>query len=260
MSASERKFTHVGNFTGYMEVVVRRYAGKPGGLRVLDLPAGNGKFGDALRALGHQVVCADINRERPDYVYADMSAPLPFGDGEFDAVICLEGIEHLLDPVQLIAELVRVTRPGGEIVISTPNVLNWYSRLQFLVTGTFYQFAPGDVPPVAPGEQRDRGHIFPLSYFQLRYLFECAGARVTLVAGDHWKRKVLLPVYLLLLPFAWWWSRALFLRNPEAVVQGRNRELLAHLFSGALLFSRSLIVAFERVRPAPDANRRTNAK
>ncbi|MBI3057500.1 MAG: class I SAM-dependent methyltransferase [Betaproteobacteria bacterium] len=259
MSATGQKFSHVGNFTGYMEVVTRHFAGAGAGLRVLDLPAGNGKFADALRALGHQVVCADINRERPDYVYADMSAPLPFGDGEFDAVICLEGIEHLLDPVQLIAELVRVTRPGGEIVISTPNVLNWYSRLQFLFTGTFYQFAPGDVPPVAPGEQRDRGHVFPLSYFQLRYLFECAGARVKLISGDHWKRKVLMPVYLLLLPFAWWWSRALFLRNPEAAVEGRNRELLSHLFSGTLLFSRSLIVVFERVRPAQDDIRCTTA-
>jgi len=259
MNATGQKFSHVGNFTGYMKVVAHHYAGAPNALRVLDIPAGNGKLADALCAMGHQVVCADINCERPDYVYADMSTPLPFGDGEFDAVICLEGIEHLPDPVKLIEELVRVTRAGGEIAISTPNVLNWYSRLQFLFTGTFYQFAPGDVPSVAPGEQRDRGHIFPLSYFQLRYLFEYAGARVKLVSGDHWKRKALMPVYLLLLPFAWWWSRALFLRNSEASVQGRNRELLSHLFSGALLFSRSIIVVFERVLPARDGVGRNDA-
>ena len=251
MNATERKFTHVRNFTGYMEIVVRHFAGRQGALRVLDLPAGSGKLAAALRAQGHTVVCADINRERPDYVYADMSAPLPFGDGEFDAVICLEGIEHLLDPSQLIAELVRVTRPGGEIAISTPNVLNWYSRLQFLFTGTFYQFAPGDMPPVAAGDPRDRGHISPLSYFQLRYLFEWAGARVKLLKGDRWKRKALLPLYGLLLPFAWLWSRALFLRNAEVAVAGRNRELLVHAFSSALLFSRSLIVVFERVGTAP---------
>ena len=119
-----KAFSHVANFTGYMQIAADHFAARRG-LRVLDLPAGNGLLADALRGMGHEVVCGDINRERPDYRYVDMAQPLPFADAEFDAVICLEGLEHLVDPVQLVASLCRVTRPGGEIVISTPNVINF---------------------------------------------------------------------------------------------------------------------------------------
>src|SRR5262245_17023414 len=161
-----------------MEVMRGHVAQRAKKGQVLDLPAGNGLLADALRGMGYTVVCADINRERPDYQYVDMARRVPFASAEFDAVICLEGLEHLVNPVQLIAELCRVTRSGGEIVISTPNVMNFYSRLQFLFTGTPYQFNPAAVPDLEPGTTGDRGHVFPLSYFQLRYLFEQHGARV----------------------------------------------------------------------------------
>lgn len=245
MSEPEKKFSHTGNFTDYMAVVARHFESMPRGLRVLDLPAGNGLLADVLRAQGHQVVCADINRERPDFMYVDMSKPLPFRDGEFDAVVCLEGVEHMLDPAALIAGLTRVTRPGGTLVISTPNVMNFYSRLHFLFTGAPCQFNPGEVREVAPHELHDRGHISPLSYYQLRYLFGHFGARVEAVLGDRYKKKALMPLYLLLLPFAWLWSHTA-LRGGEPDYRARNREMLAHAFSAPLLFSRSLVLVLRR--------------
>jgi len=249
MSQQWRQFSHVANFTGYMEVVAGHFADHPKGLRILDLPAGNGLLADALRSMGHTVVCGDINRERPDYQYVNMAGALPFGDGQFDAVVCLEGLEHLVDPVWLIAELARVTRAGGEIVISTPNVMNFYSRLQFLFTGTPYQFNPAMVPEVAASAAVDRGHVFPLSYFQLRYLFEHHGAIVKWVLGDRYKRKLLFPLYVLLLPLAWLWSSLLLLKQGDARYSARNQELLAHSFSAPLLYSRSLVLIFERNKP-----------
>jgi len=246
MSQQWRQFSHVANFTGYMEVVATHFANQAEGLRILDLPAGNGLLADALRSMGHTVVCGDINRERPDYQYVDMAAPLPFRDGEFDAVICLEGLEHLVDPVRLIAEITRVTRARGEIVVSTPNVTNFYSRLQYLFTGTPYQFNPAAVPEVTAGTAADRGHVFPLSYFQLRYLFEQHGAIVKQVMGDRFKRKLLFPIYILLLPLAWLWSSLLLLRQGDARYGARNQQLHAHSFSAPLLYSRSLVLVFER--------------
>jgi SAM-dependent methyltransferase len=244
MSAS--RFSHVSNFTGYMRVVADYFAGQPGGRRILDLPAGNGLLADALRGSGHTVVCCDINRERADYRYVDMAAPLPFGDGEFDAAICLEGLEHLVNPVQLIAELSRVTRARGEIVVSTPNVMSIYSRLHQLLTGVPYQFNPGAVPEVAPGEAADRGHIFPLSFYQLAYLFRQHGAEVRAVLGDRYKKKALMPVYLALLPFAWVASWVMLLRGGDARYAERNRELLRRGFALPVLFSRSLILVLEK--------------
>jgi SAM-dependent methyltransferase len=246
MSGQWRQFSHVANFTGYMEVVANHFAHQTKGLRILDLPAGNGLLADALRGMGHTVVCGDINRERPDYQYVDMAAPLPFGDGEFDAIICLEGVEHLVNPVQLIRELARVTRAGGGIVVSTPNVMNFYSRLQYLFTGTPYQFNPAAVPEVVAGMAADRGHVFPLSYFQLRYLFGQHGAEVKQVLGDRYKRKLLFPMYITLLPLAWLWGTLLLRRQGDARYGARNQELYAHSFSAPLLYSRSLVLVLEK--------------
>ena len=239
-------FSHVANFTGYMEVVARHFAELPKGLRILDLPAGNGLLADALRAMGHSVLCGDINRERPDYQYLDMAGSLPFGDGQFDAVICLEGLEHLVDPVRLIGEFARVTRAGGRIVVSTPNVMSLYSRLHQLFTGVPYQFNPAAAPEIAPGAAADRGHIFPLSYYQLRYLFGQHGARVEKILGDRYKKKALMPLYLLLLPFAWVASRLLFVGGGDTRHGQRNRQLWEHAFRAPMLFSRSLILVLEK--------------
>jgi SAM-dependent methyltransferase len=244
MKSVPPSFSHVPNFTGYMEAVARHFAGRKQGLRILDIPAGNGLLADALRGQGHTVVCGDINRERPDYAYLDMSEPLPLRDGEFDAAVCLEGLEHLVNPAQLIAELARVTRAGGEIVVSTPNVQSLYSRLYQLFTGAPYQFNPAAVPAPAPGA--DRGHIFPLSYWQLRYLFEQHGARVKILLGDRYKKKALMPLYLALLPLTWiasWW---MLRRGGDAREAARNDELMRHAFSAPLLYSRSLILVLEK--------------
>jgi SAM-dependent methyltransferase len=241
-----KAFSHVANFTDYMRVVVDYLAGLGPAGRILDLPAGNGLLSDTLRGMGHEVISGDINGERPYYRYVDMSEPLPFVDGEFDVVISLEGVEHLVNPVRFMAELARVTRGGGIIIITTPNVMNFYSRLQFLFTGVFYQFNPAAVPAIARGEVWDRGHVFPLSYFQLRYLFGQHGAHVKAVLGDKWKRKTLLPVYFALLPFAWLWSRLLFFYQGDGSQAGRNREMFDHAFSAPLLLSRSLVLVLRK--------------
>lgn len=234
-------FSHVPNFTGYMGRVFAHVQAGPARQRVLDLPAGNGLLAAELRKAGHDVACADINRERTDYVYADLNERLPFGDVEFDTVVCLEGIEHVLDPQALIGELVRITRPGGRIILSTPNVQNAFSRLRYLCTGFFYQFGPWMCRQLPPGVVRDRGHIAPMTYLQLRYHFMFRGAQIESIDGDKWKRKLLIP---LLLPFLLWgrlWSRWILRSEPEADL-AECAKVIRHMNSGPLLFSRSLIL------------------
>ena len=155
--------------TGYMARALAHLSELPPGSRILDLPAGHGQLTDALRERGYAVTPADINDHRPDYVHADMTRPLPFDSDSFAGVVCLEGVEHMLDPFALLGELIRVARPGGRVVISTPNITNMYSRLQFLFTGTLYQFHPSQLSDVAPDEVADRFHVAPQSYFDLRY-------------------------------------------------------------------------------------------
>ena len=191
-------FSHVPNFTGYMKVVekiIKKNYNKK--LKILDLPAGNGLLSKALRKLDHDVVSADFNRERKDYDYVDMGQKLPYKDMTFDLIVCLEGIEHLVDPYSLIKEFNRITKLKGNVIISMPNVQSIYSRLKFLFTGTFYQFEP-EASRLTYGKSIDRGHVSPLALPQLAYLFNEQGFKLKQVSGDKIKKKILLPLYLII--------------------------------------------------------------
>ncbi|MGB3376546.1 MAG: class I SAM-dependent methyltransferase [Microbacterium sp.] len=105
------------------------------GERILDLAAGTASSSASLAGSGAQVVAADFSpgmlaegRRRhghlPNitFVEADATA-LPFGDDEFDAVTMSYGLRNVQQPKTALAELYRVTKPGGRLVInefSTP--------------------------------------------------------------------------------------------------------------------------------------------
>lgn len=241
----QHDFSHVVNFTGYMEIVFGLLQKEKPGQRVLDIPAGNGLLARRLREVGHDVVCADINRAQPDYVCADLSKPLPFADGEFDTCMCLEGVEHVVDSAALVREFCRITKKGGRIIISLPNIQNVFSRLQFMCTGYFYQFPPWMSRHLKPGEVIDRGHISPLSYLQLRYLFQNYGATLVALDGDRWKKKWVIPLALPFLGIGWLWSR-LGLAKQKETTSAEPKAMIDDLFRAPTLFSRSLVLVFRK--------------
>ncbi|MBN1294279.1 MAG: class I SAM-dependent methyltransferase [Candidatus Latescibacteria bacterium] len=237
-----KKFSHVSNFTGYMKIVYKLVTSFESNQKILDIPAGNGLLAEKLSEQGHHVVCADINDEKKEYVYADLEKKLPFPNNEFDTVICLEGLEHVINPDALIAELCRICKKGGRVIISLPNIQNMYSRLQFLCTGTFYQFSL--YPRLNPkGEIIDRGHVSSLSYVQLKYLFAENNAKLIKVTGSKYKKKILLPFLLpfILIGALWVRSKKFRKRWYDSMISNYPKEL----FNKNLLFSRSLIMVFE---------------
>jgi SAM-dependent methyltransferase len=65
----------------------------------------------------------------------DDAAELPFADGSFDVVVCTEVLEHLFAPQIAVAELRRVLRPGGTLIVTVPNVAYWRKRLELSLLG-----------------------------------------------------------------------------------------------------------------------------
>ena len=69
--------------------------------------------------------------------------PLPYDEATFDAALCLELIEHLVDPRPLLREIARVLRPGGRVYLSTPNI-RFAGYLRQLVAGGRFPLTSDD--------------------------------------------------------------------------------------------------------------------
>ena len=111
-------------------------AGDVAGRRVLDVGCGSGPLAAALRAKGAVVTgldsspaMIDLARQRlgadADLHVADLGRPLPFGDGAFDDVVVSLVLHYLPDWTAPLAELRRVLRPGGRLLLSVnhPRIL-----------------------------------------------------------------------------------------------------------------------------------------
>lgn len=112
------------------------------GDRVLDIGAGPGRFTIELARLGAEVVAADVSetqlelhRERvtaagfdervSDRVVADVTDLSRWDDANFDAAVCFGGpLSYVLDDADKgVAELVRVTKPGGHVLLSVMSIV-----------------------------------------------------------------------------------------------------------------------------------------
>lgn len=123
----------VGNDALWRAATTRAVAPKPG--KILDLGAGTASSSASLARSGAQVVAADFSPgmlaegkrrhgsiRNLSFVQAD-ATDLPFEDGEFDAVTMSYALRNVNDPKKALRELLRVTKPGGRLVInefSTP--------------------------------------------------------------------------------------------------------------------------------------------
>lgn len=115
----------VGNAALWRIATVRAVDPKPGE-RVLDIAAGTGTSSVALAKSGAEVIALDFSagmveegrKRHPDLTFVQGDAmKLPFADGEFDAVTISFGLRNVQQPKVAIAEMRRVLKPGGRVVI-----------------------------------------------------------------------------------------------------------------------------------------------
>ncbi len=98
------------------------------GRKVLDVGAGDGSISERIRMEGNSVTAFDFaeavssaSRYPGLVIKAGEAHSLPFEDGSFDTVFAGEILEHYEDPAVLVKEWSRVLKPGGSLVITTPD-------------------------------------------------------------------------------------------------------------------------------------------
>lgn len=157
------------------------------GMRVLDAGCGGGRhLCEPFRTPGVDVAGVDLNRNdlckargylslmagetsgRWVVAQADVTR-LPFADGCFDAVVCSEVLEHIENNRAAIRELVRVLKPGGDLVVTVPRF--WPERICWAISSA-YHHEPG-------------GHIRIYRKRELMELLESAGVRCLRIRYRH---------------------------------------------------------------------------
>jgi len=121
-------------------------------LRILDAGCGTGNYSLELARRGHTVVGVDNSEsmlerarkkssgvENVAFIEHNLTQPLPFGDGEFDAAVSTMVLYALPDPGSALEELRRTTREGGELTLVTSAATStvWVSLKGIMRTGDF---------------------------------------------------------------------------------------------------------------------------
>ena len=162
--------------------LVREQIGCVAGLSVLELACGRGGFVCELSKAGARVTGCDFSQEAlrvglgkvrrfethttAGFVQGD-AAQLPFASESFDVVVSCETIEHVPDVEGAIREMFRVARPGGRLLLTTPNYANFM--------GLYELYARVRHPHRKDSQPYDRRQWFP----QVRRYLRHAGWKIT---------------------------------------------------------------------------------
>lgn len=212
---------------------------------LLDAPAGRGALAALAKKSGIKVTALDLDSKSfevdgVDFVAGNLEERLPIADESYDCVACVDGIEHLENAFHLVRECHRILKPGGTIVISTPNTSSWRSRTRFLITG-FHNKAKLPLTEEAPTPLH---HINMLGYPQLRYMLVRYGFEITHISAN--RTKAISLFYALLYPLVAFGTWFAFRKEKDKRQREINREILKQLLSWKVTMGETIIVAATR--------------
>lgn len=121
----------------HMQALSRVRAGE----RLLEVGCSSGALSERLKARGCTVVGVEVRPDAgakarafcEDVRIGDIETmPLPWSPASFDAILLLDVLEHLRDPISSVRRLVPLLKPGGRVLVALPNVAHWQVRFRLL--------------------------------------------------------------------------------------------------------------------------------
>lgn len=186
--------------------------------KILDFGCGEGALSQRLYDIGQtrkksqrgwEVTSVDVNakdfKANTKFIQLDfnnkemVSKFIAENEEKYDLVLGIEVIEHIENRWEYIRNLKKLSKHRGWIIVSTPNITSWYSRVQFFFNGRFHQFGNDD---------RHYGHINPIAADELAYIVEkCNMKIVKIEEGGYlprlWIRKYYRETLKNLFGFIW---------------------------------------------------------
>jgi SAM-dependent methyltransferase len=219
----------------------------------LDIGSGNGELIQLLREeLRARTFACDyvdglmrLSDQKVEVVDLDHEC-LPYEDSTFDLITITEVLEHVRDFRKILSEICRCLKPGGGVVITTPNVLNLSSRIRYLGFGFWTLFGPLHVKDSR--KYSAGGHISPIHWFFLVHgLLECGFSYVSTKVDKLQKTSAFL-YSILALPILLY-SRYAIGREVQryGTVDKKNQWMVEKINSFELLLGRTIIVAASKV-------------
>jgi 2-polyprenyl-3-methyl-5-hydroxy-6-metoxy-1,4-benzoquinol methylase len=157
--------------------------------RVLDIGCGNGdtsawlkKIGIAGSVLGVERVpeAAEKARRRLDEVVEGDAEAVGFGDRRFDLCLCLDILEHMVDPWAFMERIGKYLAPGGVVIASIPNLRNYRVMKELVLRGRF-EYRPAGI--------LDRTHLRFFTRHSACRLMETGGLRLQAVHEKMMRKK-----------------------------------------------------------------------
>ncbi|NQU04861.1 MAG: class I SAM-dependent methyltransferase, partial [Calditrichaeota bacterium] len=178
-------------------------------LKILEISCGDGETLKRLSDLGYSDLTGTLYGDDQavfDYSSIDygkmnivrnvnLLEKLPFEDKSFDVVFNTELLEHLENHRIALSELARILKPGGRLILETPNIMRLQSRFNFFLTG-FHKPRNLFPPYGKPLEEHLYHHSFPVHLPMMDYFLHQFEMRLEKITWNKWR---IFPIILFIL-------------------------------------------------------------
>ena len=222
------------------------------GTAFLDVPTGYGALTEKLLASGKVVTAGDIDTGKfkgsckhagLTLIRLDLNETLPLPDNQFDIAISVEGIEHLQSQWNFVRSIHRVLKPGGHLILTTPNILNIRSRLRFFMEGRFEHFKRPLVKGISWVRDIENYHIAPVSFFEIQFMLKSVGFDIIHIHTNRYAEKNIFTVALRPLFVLFYNSKN---RRDARRERGDYSELYKLILSDEIFFGECLIIVAQK--------------